>query len=212
MDTNEVSAEGDKAKPPRLGEELRHPGGARRRAVNAWCRKHPIERLWASDQEGLPLEMFWALSTGQGPRDRPRIRWLDYISCLGMERLGVPQHKLESFVGEKEEHQALPAATETQLWKMDRWMHGWTDDSLYPKCKLFMIFSETTSHRTKFVIVTCLFAKTSQCKHFHIFNSIKKEFLIFHIVLFLFWGSLFANENTILQFSFWVLENIRTTT
>lgn len=48
---NEVSAEGGWAKPLRLGEELRHPGGPRRRAVNAWCRKHPIERVWASDQE-----------------------------------------------------------------------------------------------------------------------------------------------------------------
>ncbi|PWA32443.1 hypothetical protein CCH79_00018789 [Gambusia affinis] len=53
----------------------------------------------------LPGEVFRARPTGRRPQGRPRTRWMDYVSRLTWERLGIPPEELEEVAGEREKAQ-----------------------------------------------------------------------------------------------------------
>lgn len=48
----------------------------------------------------FPGKLFWAHPTGRRPQGRLRTHWRDYISHVALERLGIPQEKLEDVARE----------------------------------------------------------------------------------------------------------------
>lgn len=92
-----------------------------------WC-EHLIRMLL----ERLPLEVFWARSTGRRPWARPRTRWMDNISYLAQELLRVPLKELEMLlwigVCEIPSLTCCPCDFTLDKWmKMERWMHVISD-------------------------------------------------------------------------------------
>lgn len=76
----------------------------------------------------LPLEVFWARPTGRTPRGRPRTRWRDYTSVLGMPQdlRGLTEKRC---CGEERlDHLSLlPPRPGAGYEVENRWKDGWTD-------------------------------------------------------------------------------------
>ena len=75
-------------------------------AYNAY-RQHIVHNICidciADASQGLPQEVLAARPIGRRPRGRPRTRWVDYISMLAWERLGIAQKEVANVALERED-------------------------------------------------------------------------------------------------------------
>ena len=79
----------------------------------------------------LPREVFLARPTGRRPRGRPRTRWMDYISSLAWERLGIPGSELADVAGERDVWGLLlKLVPRDPILDKRLTMDGWMDDSI----------------------------------------------------------------------------------